>query len=380
MGGVKKMKVSIVCASLSVLAAGVALVSSGWAGEPSKKGEPPKIAPATEEEKKAELDKETPEQKALRGELEALAKAGQRIAFNANGDGAGRIYIVKADGSELKCLTPDAAGGSYPHISPDGRKVAFVRKASKEELAKLPCDPKFPLSDAKRADAREGGTAVCLLDIESGKEEPAAAGTLAHWSADGKKLAYTVQYGQNRGEWRTAILEVEAKKERILASPPVSKVVFFPCFTPETCVDLNADGTDLAEPAKAGRLGVKPDGGCNLEVSKDGKWVCWVIDTYGEAGGWLYYGAFANGKASDCRKLELGWKDDSVNYYPDFSPDTRYLVYSHADQQKGAKSYHLLSHQDLYVTRFPDCKATVRVTWTNAACQHPHWWGPAGGK
>ena len=30
-----------------------------------------------------------------------------------------------------------------------------------------------------------------------------------------------------------------------------------------------------------------------------------------------------------------------------------------------------------YVTRFPPCEATVRITWNGAANQHPHWWGPA---
>ena len=33
----------------------------------------------------------------------------------------------------------------------------------------------------------------------------------------------------------------------------------------------------------------------------------------------------------------------------------------------------LKSKQELYVTTFPDCKTTVRVTWNGAGNQNPHW-------
>jgi Tol biopolymer transport system component len=359
---------------------------------PALAGEAAKIVPPTVEEVKAELAKETPEQKALRAELEVLSKAGQQIVFN----GPGGICIVKPDGSDMKsiAITP-AVSPAYPHMSPDGTKVVYFRfgsggwgKPEKDDvLTKLPADPRFPHTNPNRLRAREGGSVVCVVDAKGGEETVLASGWLPHWSPDGKKIVYTVPFGNQRTMWKPAILEVATRKETVLDR--VQQVTMFACFTPDgkqllfsncgaaQCANLNAEGTGPAEPLKMTKLGVSPDGGCNLEVSKDGKWVCWVVDTYGEAGGWLHYAAFADGKASNSRKLELGWKDNSVNYYPDFSPDSKYLVYSHAENQPGVASYSIQSRQDLYVTRFPDCKATVRITWTNAAAAHPHWWGPA---
>ena len=91
----------------------------GWgtapaaAGEAPKKEEavkkgPAKIEPLPEEEKAKLLAAETVEQKALREEL----KNAGRVVFDANGDGVSRIYIMNADGSDVKCLTPAPAPAS----------------------------------------------------------------------------------------------------------------------------------------------------------------------------------------------------------------------------------------------------------------------------
>jgi Tol biopolymer transport system component len=74
--------------------------------------------------------------------------------------------------------------------------------------------------------------------------------------------------------------------------------------------------------------------------------------------------------------LKLGWPQPSVNYFPDFSPDGKHMVYAHADMEPGVKSWELKARQELYVTRFPDCGVTVRLTWNGSANQHPHWIGP----
>jgi hypothetical protein len=105
-----------------------------------------------------------------------------------------------------------------------------------------------------------------------------------------------------------------------------------------------------------------------------------VVDRAGDAGGWLRYAEVGNlDKAVEGKDLNLPHDKNSVNYFPDFSPDGKYLVYAHAEPT-GARSWLLQSKQELYVTRFPEGGVAVRITWSNAASQNPHWWGPPGAK
>jgi Tol biopolymer transport system component len=114
---------------------------------------------------------------------------------------------------------------------------------------------------------------------------------------------------------------------------------------------------------------------CNNEISFDGKYWTYVVDTDGCLGGWLCYRQLDYEKlsVSGGGEVPLGQKRGSVNYYPAFSPDGKYYVYAHAEQQAGVKSWEIKGKQELYVTRFPKCEATVRVTWNGAGNMHPCW-------
>lgn len=352
------------------------------AGEQAKP-EPPKIEPVSEEDKQKALAAETADQKALRARLAEMAKAGQKIAFNSNADGAQRIYIMGPDGSDLKCLTPaPGPGGSYPHISPDGKKISFDSGATKEIINKLPCDPKY-----KKNYVKDG--CLYVMDIAGGEPKPTAAGGGGHWSPDGKKIIYAFDTMGRAGYGKTAILDLETGTETVITPADKMRPIHMPCFTPDQKFALVSNGDALLIPLNEKATGPAEGGKpacvvrghpCNLEVSNDGKWWSWVVDTHGDFGAWLQYGeARYDGQGARGLKLPLGWPDGSVNYFPDFSPCGKYLAYVHADQQKGVKSWLLQSQQEIYVTTFPDCKTTVRVTWNGAGNQHPHWWGPSAG-
>lgn len=57
---------------------------------------------------------------------------GNLIAFAADFDGAGDIYIAHINGSGVRRLTFDAAMDSYPRFSPDGRTIVFLSRRHAE--------------------------------------------------------------------------------------------------------------------------------------------------------------------------------------------------------------------------------------------------------
>jgi Tol biopolymer transport system component len=355
---------------LCILAAMALTASAGEAP-------PAKAVPLTEEEIKAEQAKETPEQKALRAEIGELAKKGEKVFFAANCDGTDRVYAMKPDGSGVECLTPDAVANA-PHASTDGKRLIMNYGVPKEEAVKLPQDPSF------KRPADGSGPCLAVLDIETKKAAPLCRGDEAYWHPNGKTVCYNTD--TVKGVRKIGIFDVEKKTEKIIAIPGLPKSAMFPNFSPDgkwlliggypfTLAEVNAEGTDLAAGGKV--QAISAISGCNNEIAKDGKAFVYVIDTHGEAGGWLCWSEFKPGEKMAGKRLPLGWQDASVNYFPDLSPDGKYMIYAHAEMKAGVESWTVKTKQELYVTRFPDCKTTVRVTWNGAANYHPNWWGPA---
>jgi dipeptidyl aminopeptidase/acylaminoacyl peptidase len=87
-------------------------------------------------------------------------------------EGRTRLWLVPADGrGEPRPLTAPEASSSQPRVSPDGRRVAFVRKRDKAEKAQLHV---LPL---------DGGEAEKLTDLPLGVSDP-------RWFPDGRRIAF----------------------------------------------------------------------------------------------------------------------------------------------------------------------------------------------
>jgi hypothetical protein len=333
-----------------------------------------KPKPLTKEEKAKLIATEAEDQKKLRAELAGLVKKGQKIYFMSDTDGTRRVYVMAPDGSGTTCLTPDLPYADKPHVSPDGKRVVVNMKAPVAEVKKLPRSKSLK----RRIKPDKNKMAVCLgiLDPAAKKAVPVAIGDNGHWSPDGKRICYNTS-GKPR---KIGIFDIEKKEETIIMKAP--KSAMFPNFTPNgkfiiiggypfTIAAAKDDGS-----WSVGKLGI--GSGCNNEVAKDGTRLVWVIDTYGDTGGWLCSALFdqETGKAGKGGRLPLPWGKASVNYYPDLSPCGRYLVYAHGEKLKGKKSYASRPDLELYVTRFPECRPTVRITWNRASNFHTCWWGP----
>lgn len=353
-----KKAVGYVCAAL--------VVCAGMASAESPK-------PLADDEKTKLIAAESEDQKALRAELAELAKKGQKIYFMSDMDGARRVYVTAPDGSGTTCLTPDIPFADKPHVSPDGTRVVINMKAPFAEVKDLPQSDSLKRHIKPDKDKMAG--CLGILDPATKKVVPVAIGDNGHWSPDGKRICCNTSTKPRK----IGILDVEKKAETIIANAPPTAM--FPNFTPNgkfiiiggypfTIAALKDDGTFTV-----GKLGI--GSGCNNEVSKDGTQLVWVIDTYGDTGGWLCSAPFdqETGKPEKGGKLPLGWDQGSVNYYPDFSPCGKYLVYAHGEKLQGKKSYASRPDLELYVTRFSKCDATVRITWNRAANFHTCWWG-----
>jgi Tol biopolymer transport system component len=51
---------------------------------------------------------------------------GKRIAFTSNRDGKYEIYVMKADGSDVRRVTTDTEHNKFPCWHPDGKQLVFV--------------------------------------------------------------------------------------------------------------------------------------------------------------------------------------------------------------------------------------------------------------
>jgi len=64
---------------------------------------------------------------AAKGQLPDWSPDGSQIAFQSTGTGNGDLYVMDADGSNVRQLTSTPEADQGPAWSPDGTQVAFVR-------------------------------------------------------------------------------------------------------------------------------------------------------------------------------------------------------------------------------------------------------------
>ena len=94
---------------------------------------------------------------------------GRRIAFSSNRDGKNKIYVMDADGSNVKRLTNNLADDVNPAWSPDGHRILFDSE-------------------------RDGNYEIYVMDADGGNQirltRNNAVDTTGAWSPDGSLIAF----------------------------------------------------------------------------------------------------------------------------------------------------------------------------------------------
>jgi len=243
------------------------------------------------------------------------------------------LYIVNADGSNPVNLTrtPDV-DEMYPHASADGSKICFVA----EEMVggeKIRNVYYMNIDGTRRVKVAENAREPC-------------------WNADGKTIAYL------KGEFQRYTITDYASKGLFFYDIATGKHREHPnkslhhlyniCWSPDgnwfvatvhggmgfkhAILAIEANGTGVFDLTKFGVTGCRPD------FSKDGRKITWGLTDWELGIGDIDFAD--KPMVTNVRRVVKCQKDCEV-YHSDFSPDGRYIAFSHgptADEMIGGKA------------------------------------------
>ena len=169
---------------------------------------------------KVNADGSTPVTLTPDGSAPAPSPDGARIAFERGADASRNIYVMDADGSNVRRLTTEPGGNFDPSWSPDGRSIVFEsRRDGNSEIYVLAVDSlrqtrltQHPATDSDPAFSPDGRF-IAFDSDRSGNREiyrmTASGGDVtrltsraeqdsdAAWSPDGRLIAFEAERGPN---------------------------------------------------------------------------------------------------------------------------------------------------------------------------------------
>ena len=111
--------------------------------------------------------------------MPAWSPDGERIAFVGEVDGQDDVFVMDADGSDVRRVTTDAADDIYPRWSPDGITIAYTNVGDEPNAD----DPQFSTTADIWTIPANGGTATRLTTAPGPDAQP-------DYSPDGSQIAY----------------------------------------------------------------------------------------------------------------------------------------------------------------------------------------------
>src|SRR5262249_27770291 len=102
----------------------------------------------------------------------AFASSRDNPVLNPFLNGAGEIYLMSPDGSNLRQLTDNSAADSFPALSPDGKKIVFDSNRNRAEGEPINTDDLF------------------VMNTDGSEQRFLIRGSSATWSPDSKNIAF----------------------------------------------------------------------------------------------------------------------------------------------------------------------------------------------
>ncbi len=237
-----------------------------------------------------------------------------RIAFISDREGQAAVFIMNADGSDVRRLTHNAGEDAWPSFSPDGRRLAyqsrvngrfqiFVMDADGNNARRLTSDSsdEFPSwspdgSQIAFSSNRSGETAIYIMNSDGSNARRLTEGPSNNWfpawSPDGKALAFISDRDGTHGN--ILLMAPDGSLLRQLTTNPLFAAK--PAWSP--------DSERLAVFAEGGFFVMSREGRDVNPVAGEGEDPCWSPD-----GRWI---AFASRRANQRLQIYLTPPDGST--------------------------------------------------------------------
>ena len=240
-----------------------------------------------------------------------------KIVFNSDFSGNHEIYLLSEN--RLTRLTNHPAKDEYPVTNHSGDKIVFH-------------------SD------RNGNNDIFILDLKTGGTAQVTADPrnecTPSWSSDDSSIYYNLETGKNK--WISMEIDLKSKKaEPLFPDPPFSSTIvpfqnrrgddFF--FTGKMFL-----GWVVAKYETAGRTYTRmaETGSCRPRISPDDRKIAYVSHRDDHIGDVFIMNADGSGKTN----LTPG-RANFYDYYPCFSPDGLWIVFSSSPRPLGKNAYQL---------------------------------------